>query len=367
MPPAYRDILRSCSRLLSIVAYITLIGSTGKDVAAQTKSEGTTVSLQNLGEQEDSDYSFLTDNLRWAIDLSARGIFDNRRDEWFSAFFAGLDLHKVFTGPSGDWGTLTLQPYLTRINNPSHPPFFESNHDWELVYRISNFNYTGLADGRLNIRVGHMEIPFGLEQVINTNGTLRDYIHGRNIGVKADWGVSVNGELADYEYELALTRGTGNEWSSRGDPFLIAGRVGTNRDESFSVGVSALQGEVQKTALLGNTQERTRFGADFVWQTEPVIAMGEISIGKDDGVEVVNGLLELDWTNPCESILVYDQILYFNADLPNGWDHAIANVLGVRWSIDSQSTISAQWNQDLSTFSGSQTTEALSLQVRHRF
>ena len=204
----------------SVVAafFMFAVAATGGRIATQV--EGRELSLGQIGQADDGP-SPLTDNLRWAIDLAARPSFDDRLDEWHSAFFLGLDVHKVFGSESGDWGTLVLQPYLTRLDSPRHPPFFESNHDWELVWRIFNFNYTGIASGRFNVRVGHMEIPFGLEQVVNTNGTLRDYQHGRNIGVKADWGVSLNGELPAWDYEFSLTRGTGNEWSSRGDPFPL--------------------------------------------------------------------------------------------------------------------------------------------------
>lgn len=187
--------------------------------AQDTRSSGELLSLEDIGRplqgQQESVLDSLTDNARWAFDLSARGMYNNRANEWYSAFFMGLDLHKVFSGPDGDWGTLVLQPYVMRLDSPAQPAFFEDHHDWELVYRIFNFNYTGLAGGKFNVRVGHFEIPFGLEHVVNTNGTLHDYMHGPNIGIKADWGVSLNGELETFDYEFSLTRGTGNEWSSR--------------------------------------------------------------------------------------------------------------------------------------------------------
>ena len=60
-----------------------------------------------------------------------------------AAQFIGFDMHKVFTGKKGDWGTAVVQGYLTRIDNQKkHPPFFEGEDDWEMVYRIVNFNYT---------------------------------------------------------------------------------------------------------------------------------------------------------------------------------------------------------------------------------
>ena len=322
--------------------------------------------LGDLGESREGT-SPLLDNLRWSIDVAARVSFDDRRDAWDNAYFLGLDVHKVFSGQNGDWGTLVLQPYATRLDSPMHPPFFEDDHDWELVYRIFNFNYTGLANGAFNLRAGHMEIPFGLEQVVNTNGTLRDYLHGRNLGVKADWGVSVNGELPAWDYEVALTRGTGNEWSDRGNPYVAAGRIATSRDEPLSAGLSAFHGEVQRTALPGNTLRRTRFGVDLTWDAGPFVVLAEASAGEDAGMEVANGLVELDWTNPSESLLVYDQLIAFNADMPTGWENATANVLGARWTFCEETSVSFEWRQDLTVFPGSTENTVLRFQVRHRF
>ena len=92
--------------------------------------------------------------------------------------------------------------------------------------------------------------------------------------------------------------------------------------------MSALRGEVQKTQLPGNTLERTRFGVDLTWQTELAVLMAELSVGRDGSTDVVNGILEVDWTNPSESILIYDQFVFFNSDLASGWQDATANVLG---------------------------------------
>ncbi len=319
---------------------------------------------ESLGAGDEAGWD---DNLRWAIDLAARPMWDDNAERWNSAFFLGLDLHKVFSGPGGDWGTLVLQPYVTRLDRPAHPPFFEDGHDWEVVYRICNFNYTGLAAGRFNVRVGHMEVPFGLEQIVNTNGTLRDYMHPQNIGVKADWGASINGELDAFDYELALTRGTGNEWSDRGDPFLVAARLGTPREADLSLGASVLYGEVQRTALPGNTLRRSRVGVDVIWQVPWLTLMGEVSAGEDDGAEVINGLFELDWTNRDESLLVFDQLRVRNAKRAGAWDEEVVNALGVRWAPDARWALSAQWMRGLDSFSGARRVNELALQVRFRF
>ena len=332
------------------------------------------ISLDGFGHPRDAasddDWrSSFGDNLRFTVDVSARVLHDSERDELATAQFVGVDLHKVFTGNHGDWGTLTLQPYVTRLNNfASHPGFFEDGDDWELVYRIFNFNYTGLARGKLNFRIGHMELPFGLEHVINTNGTLRDYIHGRNFGVKADWGVSVNGDFPDFEYEIALTRGTGNDYSNTGDPYIVSGRIATPRSESLSVGLSFLDGDVQNFGQPDQTLSRTRYGVDAIWKTAgPFTLLGELSFGDDEGTDLANAIFEVDWQNANETWLVYSQLKLFGRDSPSGWDEAIQNSLGVRWAPDSHWSLSSQLTLDIDTFGNAAEKSTFALQVRYRF
>ena len=181
------------------------------------------------------------DNARCNLDFSVRGIYTDVDQEWAGEAFFGIDVLKTFTSAGGDWGSLNVQLYLTQLmDQPNRGSFFEDDHDLKLVTRITNFNYTGLADGKLNFKVGHFEIPYGLEVPINTNGTLRQLNTGSNLGVKADWGVGVNGVLPEFQYELTYTKATGQDIKLNVDTYIVAGRVGTPTDgESFS-GVPAL-------------------------------------------------------------------------------------------------------------------------------
>ena len=111
----------------------------------------------------------LTDNMRRTVDFSSRLLHAENRTWQLLAI--GLDVHSVIAGTRGDIGTLTLQPYLLRVEGaPVGGGLFHDGHDWALQWRIANFNYTGLGHGRFNIRMGHFEIPFGLEQIEQTNG-----------------------------------------------------------------------------------------------------------------------------------------------------------------------------------------------------
>jgi hypothetical protein len=304
------------------------------------------------------------DNLRWTVDLSARGSYMTDTDEWSGQYVLGLDLHKVFTGPSGDIGTLVFQPYLVRLDNNSYPPyFFDDGDDWELVWRIANFNYTALARGRFNIRVGHFEVPFGLEQNIDTNGTLRQYTF-RDRGIKADWGASVNGVLTSTEYEIAVSRGSGNDIRSTGDPYILSGRVGSRSDRNLIAGLSFLHGEILGSA---GTTERTRVGLDVAWYRGLLEMLFEISAGEDDGTDTFNGLAELSLRNPMETLHGWLQLRHYQADTTSGWDIANSATLGLAWEPDRNWSLSSQWIEPVDQLTGRDEGSKFQLQIRYRF
>ena len=122
----------------------------------------------------DSTASRFRNNLRMTVDLAGRGIIPHKggNSGSGSVAFIGLDIHKVFSDDNGDFATLIAQPYLTKLNSVKGPHFFEGDNDWEVVNRIMNVNFTRVFDERMNIKVGHFEVPYGLEQPLNTNGTL---------------------------------------------------------------------------------------------------------------------------------------------------------------------------------------------------
>jgi len=286
------------------------------------------------------------------------------RGESASQNFAGLDLHKVFSDDHGDWGTLTLQLYLTRFDNQNpHPFFFEDDDDWELVPRIANFNYTGLGRGRLNLRVGHFEIPYGLEVPVSTNGTLHQLMTGPNLGNKVDWGVGINGTLPAFDYEVTLSRGSGVEYSDTGQPFVVAGRVGVPMSH-VSLGFSGFHGQVMSGS--GGITTRTRFGPDIQMHEGPLGILAEVSGGEDEGQEVVNAYTELNWTTADEVWMLYLSNLSFFKHFVSGWDEAFTLNLGVRVTQGTSWVLSAQYQQQLETFGATDRDGIFSAQVRYR-
>jgi hypothetical protein len=308
------------------------------------------------------------DGLRVTVDAATRGMRMSDGGGNASAQFLGLDLHKVFSSDEGDVATLTLQPYLVRLDDVAmHPPFFDGPDDTEIEYRIANVNITKWGRGRTNIRVGHFEIPFGLEQVINTNGTLRDYLHGTNIGVKADWGVSLNGDLPSFEYEVAVTRGSGNNWSSRGDPGIVAGRIGTSRYRSWLVGLSLLDGDVRDVLQPDFTTHRKRSAVDAQWHASRLDFLAEFATGTDESRSARSVILEIDSASRTGTLTGYLQ--FFAHELGSigllSQERTDSVNVGLVFTPNNHWSVSGQWSQILSSTSQPEGS-MLAGQIRYR-
>ncbi len=317
--------------------------------------------ISNLESKQNT--RFWNKNLRSAIDISTRRNEDLKSSHWSSQHVLGFDIHKVFTGPHGDIGTLVLQPYFVRINNVEMPPFyFDDGDDWELNWRIANFNYTQLANRKLNIRIGHFEIPFGLEQNIPTNGTLREYTY-YDRGIKEDWGVSLNGILPNMEYELAVTRGSGNYYKDRDNPYVLSGRVGSPVHENIIYGISYFYGDV-----LGEdgTTKRKRLAIDMATYVNSFEFLFELSGGEDEDDEVFHSLGEISWRNLNESLHIYTQLISDGRKINSSWQDSVTTRLGFQWILNPQVYISAAWHKDMDVFENEQKTSEAIIQLRVR-
>ena len=311
------------------------------------------------------------DNLRFTVDLSYRPIFSGRTGTFGGLGYAGIDLHKVFTDKQGDWGTLLIQTYFGRLDFRSNAPIslnvFDDGNDFAIEHRITNFNYTRYGKGKTNFRIGHFEVPFGLEQIVNTNGTLRDFTHNQDFGLKSDWGVTFNGEASGIEYEVGLSRGSGNVWRRRHDPYIVAGRIGTSSTEPAVVGISAFLGDVLEFGPGGEIVQRGRVGADFTFADEKLVWLAELSAGFEDEDRAYTALLEVDWNDTKESLLAYNQVVLRGFGRDAGWDNELRNSLGLRWTPDTHWTISGQVSHFFDGLSPEGRGTVLEFQMRYRF
>ena len=306
---------------------------------------------------------------RATLDLSSRLIADTDEGETATENFIGFDIHQVLSDAGGDRVTLTLQGFLTRIDNqPRRPDVFEDDDDFAFIYRIFNANFTVAERGRLNLRIGHFEVPFGLEQTVNTNGTLRNFRQSRTIGLLTDWGASLNGTVNGLDYEVSLTRGSGIEWRNRDDPWLVTGRVGRALTQNFSIGLSGLVGETLPLTGGNGTLRRDRVGLDATYLLGPFTVLAQAAVGEDEDQSIVNTFAELNWQDRHGRFLVYAQALdYYAERAGGGGQHSASAVFGVRWNLDSHWTLSAEIERDTDRFDAEVPTRLLRTQLRYRF
>lgn len=266
----------------------------------------------------------LLTTLVWVVTLHARAdLFDNalispdvavrvrmtEGGDVASWQFAGIDSRTVFGNRGGDIGTLLVQTYALQINRTGdHPGFFDSDDEAQIELRNVNFNLTRPFGRLLNVRFGHFELPIGLETLHDTNGTLLDYQHEAAFGLKADWGATLNGETARFEYEVGIGRGSTNDLTPEGHPGTVFGRIGTPRDRTLVVGLSAFAGELSDYGDGRRNQRRHRVGVDATFYWRRFTLLGELMQGRTDGAESSDALLELRYDRPWEGWAAWSQL-----------------------------------------------------------
>jgi hypothetical protein len=310
-----------------------------------------------------SFFGSLSDNLRLNVDIVSRVQTTSRRQEAESFIAIGLDIRKVFSDEQGDFGTAVLQPYLIRMDNaymmPTRMIVTDQNDEFSIELHDFYFNFTRWGRGRSNIKIGHFDVPFGLNPLVDTHLTLRQYQAMHDAGFKKDWGVELNGVLPKFDYAISLTSGTGMDLTGKErGPYLIAGRFGTPSDRNTIFGLSALYGDViddhgahrvDEGDPRGNIRQkenivhRWRVGLDGTHISGPLTFRGEIAFGSDFDQDVFDSMGEVEWTESSEQFSAYLQGIYRGQDGFNGWGKDIQSRLGLRWKISSTITLSSQW------------------------
>lgn len=313
------------------------------------------------------------DGLRWTVDLSSRVQHltedaPSRTGYWHSI---GLDANKVFASADRNFATLNLQLNLWCIDGLTRRPgIFDDDTDCELVNKVSTLNFAVSGDGKFNVLLGHPEVPYGLEYTVSTSQTLRRTLTPRDLGLKLDWGAGINGTVSGLSYASFLSRGSGMEYRSSGDPWAFSGRIGNATDgESFlggeGLGVSWFYGEVlTRTKAIS---ERWRLGLDGITYFGPLGLMGQLSLGETDDRDTVNGLVEMNAINRSETLIGYLQLQSFNEDFPGGWEDARSAIVGARFTPDQHWAISFQVEWEMSTFGNRTEQTILDAQLRYRF
>ena len=279
--------------------------------------------------------TYAQSNARFSFDLATRMVYNHNLNNVGSMTPLGFDYHNVISGQSGDIGTLIMQLYATKIDNLTpQPAFFSDENDIEIVTRIFNFNYTGLGRDLPNIKVGHLELPYGSEYRIDTNGTLKQYNHGVNLGPKADWGLSFNKQYEDYEYEFALTTGAGQDFTNQNNSFVFTGYLGVPSHQNFQYGVSLNKSKI-------NLLERQSIAVDIAYYYQLWGMLIELQSGERQQQHYSQAFLELNRTNPSNTLELYTQIRYQESKKVTRQDF----IIGTDYAITPKISISAQFTR----------------------
>ena len=159
----------------------------------------------------------------------------------------------------------------------------------EIHNAYANFRLSPLGH---YFKIGHFDIPFGLEPLLDTHPTILQTQATKNVGFKRDWGLSLNGQGPSFDYELSATIGSGGAtkiWRKDGS-YLLAGRVGSPTD-TLQYGLSLLYGEVLMALyddyLSDETVSRKRLGLDLQYEYESFLLKGELACGQDEDRDVL--------------------------------------------------------------------------------
>ena len=211
----------------------------------------------------------------------------------------GFEVYKKFSGEYGDWGEGDLQfrmqysPLDSDINITTPVPknYYSIGNP---VFHNAYINFKNNF-GRNNIKVGHFDVPFGLEPELDTHGTILQTLSLPNFAMKKDWGISMNGQLDDVDYEVALTTGSGTDLILGRDNYLLSGRFANPTFNDFRWGISGAYGT---TLRQGNSADLWRVGFDTQYYYLRWTFKAEVFGGETNDNPAYGFLGEIDYTLP---------------------------------------------------------------------
>jgi hypothetical protein len=303
-------------------------------------------------------------NFRWVWDnsvrLNDRNTNHHANNQFSQHYFSGVDTHKIFSNPNGDYGYSVFQLYFTKLVNQSPYPFmFNSPDDSKFIIREAHINFTNSQNNALpNIRIGHFTLPFGLENNTDTNGRLLDYAHGENLGTKLDWGIQLSKVTDQLEYNMSVTLGGKDDPKRTDGSFIISSRIGNLSHFDFTYGLSFYQ------ATLDN-KKRKRMAVDLRYYLYSYGILAEFALGEVNTIKQQYALIELNKRSPTEQWAFYSQYVF------DKQDHYLHNkqtaIVGARYTPTNRLDISVQINKQLTQFTSKTKTSLARIQLRYRY
>jgi hypothetical protein len=195
----------------------------------------------------------------------------------------------------GESGLRGLDIHI-RVADPPGPALAD-------VYFGDAWALFGVGRVRSQLRVGHFNIPFGINPVMEPRGIFRMPLEAVDLGIKKDWGISYQQAHGEFDIEFGGFLASGSDLHWRRGSFLLAGRFGTPTFREFEYGFSVLLAEAAPT--MGNIRmspdlmRRVRAGADLIYlYGTHTILKSEVTAGSDDGRTVIGAMAAVDWIPP---------------------------------------------------------------------
>jgi hypothetical protein len=273
----------------------------------------------------------------------------------------GFEHYGKFSSDYGDYLTTDLQ---VRGAYNANEPFSDA---------VSCEIHNAWAEYRINhvakLRVGHFDPAFGLEPLVDTHSTILQTLMMRDIGFKKDWGVSLNGSMPRFDYNVALTLGSGMSIRRLDSSYLVTARIGTPSGQDFQYGVSGMIGNVlmtegmstfPKNHLLSNEavlKERLGFDCQYNWSS--FLLKAEAAYGINNNNNVIGYLIEVDYTPPRNQNWEFDaQFQSWVNDLGKSRTDDSTVGLSLSYKLNQKITVRAAFMQDLNMYNQPEDTKA---------
>jgi hypothetical protein len=274
----------------------------------------------------------------------------------------GFEYYKKFSNDYGDFLTADLQMRMAYDSTESsHDALGLQIHNAWLQYKLNSVN---------KVKFGHFDVPFGLEQVLDTHGTLLQTLADANIGFKQDWGFALEGALPDFDYSAALQIGSGMSIYRKDGSFLATTRIGTPTGRNLQGGISLMYGKVLESMgmftfpraelVSDKTVLKRMVGLDGHSLFGPYLMKTELAFGKDENKNVLGYLYELDYTLPkLQNCELQVQFQSWQHDLNRRGSDDSALSVGVAYKLNSQITLRAAVAHDFNLMEGSEDDKVL--------
>ncbi len=282
-------------------------------------------------------------------------------NDFYTKDSLGFELYKKFHDEYGDFLTINLQmrfafnSLLTEENNVHRYRDFSSWDDYNKVIEFHNaYAQWKLLYGKLNLKLGHYDILYGLEPNVDTHQPLVQKLVLTDLHMKKDWGIFVEGSLEDFDYGMSLTLGSGMGIHREDDSYLLSARITTPPIETY-YGISFLHGNLLNTngtILLNNNSTKVSRAVLHLKHS-----MGEFSInpelmfGLQEDDTVTGALFEVAY-QPAQhdQLQLYVQYQFIVSDFDMSFEENLNfGVIGIEYQLSNPIYLSLNYRHDFGT------------------